>query len=330
MKQFVTAPMLGTSLLAMSLLAAGLAPAVAQADDWPTRPVELVVLTGPGGASDIFARNLARAVEPALGQPVIVVNRPGGGGATQMAALRSAAPDGYTLGVNTLSHFTSMQSNLKGVFAVEDFDWITMVQQDSFLLFVNADSPIQTMEDVTRLAQERGGSIDIGGFGPIGSPQNIATRIIMEAAGAEENWVSFSATSDTVAAVLGDHVEVGSGNPGPLIDFVESGRVRVLGVLADQRSAALPDVPTFAEQGLEADTEWQQIRGIFGPAGIPDEVQATIAAAFETAIADEEFKAFEAVSGADSRFMGPEDYTAYIGMLDEMAVKGLQAVAPGE
>lgn len=324
MKQFVTAPM-----LAMSLLAVSLAPAVAQADDWPTRPVELVVLTGPGGASDIFARNLARAVEPALGQPVIVVNRPGGGGATQMAALRSAAPDGYTLGVNTLSHFTSMQSNLKGVFSVGDFDWITMVQQDSFLLFVNADSPIQSMEDVTRIAQERG-SIDIGGFGPIGSPQNIATRIIMEAAGAEENWVSFSATSDTVAAVLGDHVEVGSGNPGPLIDFVESGRVRVLGVLADQRSAALPDVPTFAEQGLQADTDWQQIRGIFGPAGIPDEVQTTIAAAFETAIADEEFKAFEAVSGADSRFMGPEDYTAYISMLDEMAVKGLQAVAQGD
>lgn len=84
-------------------------------------------------------------------------------------------------------------------------------------------------------------------------------------------------------------------------------------------------MPTFAEQGLDADTGWQQVRGIFGPAGIPDEVQARIAAAFETAIEDEDYKAFESVSGADSRFMGPEDYTTYIAQLDQMSVAGLEA-----
>ncbi len=106
----------------------------AQDANWPTKPIELVVLNAPGGASDVFARSLAAAAQDVFSQPVVVVNKPGGGGATQMAAIRAAAPDGHTIGVSVMTHFTAMQTNLAGTFAPDDFSWIAMLQEDSYLL----------------------------------------------------------------------------------------------------------------------------------------------------------------------------------------------------
>jgi tripartite-type tricarboxylate transporter receptor subunit TctC len=227
--------------------------------------------------------------------------------------------------VNTLSHFTAMKTNLAGTFAKDDFDWIALLQEDSYLLFVNADSPYQTFGDLVAAVKAEGGTVNVGGFGAIGSTSNIATELVTNAAGIDTNWVSYKSSSDTVVAVLGGHVPVGSGNPGPIMEFLQAGRLRVLGVLADERSPVLPEVPTFAEQGIAVDGNWTQVRGIFGPKGVPEAIQEKIAAAMKSAIEDPEYLDYQSKSGIVSKFLGPVDYRLYVDRLDGLAKDGLAA-----
>jgi tripartite-type tricarboxylate transporter receptor subunit TctC len=322
---FIFGQVRGFAIAAVLTGLACVAQAEESAADWPSKPIEIVVLNSPGGASDIFARHLARAAEPIFGQPVVVVNKPGGSGATQMNVVKSAKPDGYTIGVNTLSHFTALKTNLAGTFSKDDFDWISLLQEDSYLLFVNADSPYKTFGDLVSAVKAEGGAVNIGGFGAIGSTSNIATELVTNAAGIETNWISYKSSSDTVVAVLGGHVTVGSGNPGPIMEFLQAGRVRVLGVLANERSPVLPDVPTFAEQGIAVGGDWSQVRGIFAPKGVPEDIQEKIADAMKIAIQDPEYLNYQTTSGIVSKFLGPVEYRAYVDRLDTLAQEGLAA-----
>src|SRR5690606_29861275 len=120
----------------------------AAADDFPNKPITIVVHTGAGSSTDIFARELAHGAGKIFGKPVVVVNRAGGSGATQMALIKSADPDGYTVGVNTASHLTAMETNLKGIYKWQDFSWITLNQLDPYITVVAADSPYKTMQDL--------------------------------------------------------------------------------------------------------------------------------------------------------------------------------------
>lgn len=296
------------------------------AADWPTKPIELLVLNAPGGASDVFARQLAAAAQGVFSQPVVVVNKPGGGGATQMAAIRSAAPDGHTIGVSVMTHFTAMQTNLAGTFAPEDFSWIALLQEDSYLLYVAEESPFKTFADVVDAYAGKDQPISIGGFGPIGSAANIASYLVFESAGITQNWVSFDASSETVTNVLGGHVEIGAGNPNAVLEFVAAGRIRVLGVLAAERSASLPEVPTFAELGYDANTNWANVRGIFGPKDMPADIQQKIAEGMFAAMQTPEFQAFQTAAGIKGLTVGPEEFATFVEQVVEVARVGLQAV----
>ena len=309
---------------AACLLTAAATTATAQ-DDWPTGPVEVVMHTKPGGTSDIFIRTLAESLEPAIGQPIVVVNAPGGGGAAQMAKVRSAKPDGLTLGINTLTHFTGMQTNLKGTFAPEDFSWIAGVQVDPILYYVREDSPYNTMADAVAAAKENPGSISIGGFGPAGSMQNLGTSMIESATGAKFNWIGYESTPDITTALLGGHIDIAVSNLGPTAPFFESGRIKGLGVLGDERLAGAPDLPTLAEQGIDVDTSWVQVRGVFGPADMPMELQQKIADAFHSAMQSDSYQEYAKSTGVTDSDMGPEEYTAFVKTIGDTAVTQLTA-----
>ena len=304
------------------LIAVGL-PAMAQ--DFPTKPIEIIVQNAPGGASDIFARTLARSAENVFGQPVIVVNRAGGGGAAQMAAVRAAAPDGYTIGVNTLSHFTAMLTNLDGVFAPDDFSWIAQVQQDAHVLFVREDSPYQTFSDLVSGQAEA--SIVVGGYGAVGSIANIATRLVTDTADLTVDWVGYDSSTEAITGLLGGHVQMAVANPGPVLDFARAGRVRILGVLSEERSSAFPDVPTFLEQGIDANPGWQQIRGIYGPAGIPEDISQILADGLIEAMQSEEFQRYQDETAIEGLAVGPAEYAARVEALMQDAREGLASVS---
>lgn len=313
------------TLAGVALLAA--APVSAQTAWKPEGPVNVVMHTKPGGTADIFIRTLAEALEPAIGQPLVVVNAPGGAGAAQMATVRKADPDGLTLGVNTVSHFTGMLTNLKGVFAIDDFSWIAAAQIDPILIFSRTGTDINSIDDLVRLAKERGdGVINIGGFGPIGSMQQIGISMFEESAGVKLNWVGFEATPDIVTALLGGHVDAGVGNLGATMAFFESDRLVPLAVLGPHRLDNIPDVPTITEAGFPVNPEWQQVRGIFGPKDMDPVLQQQIADAFHEAMKSESYQAYAKSSGVVDSDMGPEAYTQYVKNLSDVALVNLKRI----
>ncbi len=313
------------SLMAAATLAATTpAPALAE-EAWPAGPLEVIMHTKPGGTSDIFIRTLAKSLKPAIGQDVIVINAPGGGGANQMSRIIAAKPDGLTLGVNTLTHFTGMQTNLKGTFAPEKFSWIASVQEDPILFFVREDSPYQSFADVIAAAKENPESINIGGFGPVGSMQHIGMSMLENATGTKFNWIGYPSTPDILAALLGGHVDIGVSNLGPTAEYFESGRIRGLGVLADERLEGELDLPTFVEQGVDVDSSWIQVRGVFGPAGMPMELQQKVADAFHEAMRAESYQEYARSTGVTDSWMGPEEYADFVSKITDVAVEQLTA-----
>ncbi len=312
--------------LAVTATAAVTSMTWAQAEDWkPEGPVNIVLHTKPGGGVDVFARTLAKELEPIIGQDIIVVNAPGGGGATQMVALRGAKPDGLTLGVNTVTHFTGMLTNLRGTFSPDDFSWIALAQIDPIMFFANSDSPLNNMNDLVELAKKNDGRVNIGGFGPVGSMQNIGMKMLEEAAGVKFNWVAFESTPDIIAAVLGGHVDVGVSNLGPALEFFQAGRLKGLGVLGDNRLKTLPDMKTFGEQGYEVDASWLQVRGVFGPKDMPLELQQQIADAIHKAMASESYQKYARTAGVEDSDFGPVEYADFVKRLVKVAEKQLVA-----
>ena len=313
------------AMLATVTLVGHAVPAIAQ-DTWqPEGPVKVLMHTKPGGTADIFIRTLATTLEPAIGQPLIVENFAGAGGANQMNQIRRADPDGLTLGINTVSHFTGMLTNLKGVFGPDDFSWIAAAQIDPILMFSASDSDIKTVEDLVALAKERGdGVVNIGGFGPVGSMQHIGISMFEKSAGIKLNWVAFEATPDILTALLGGHVDVGVSNLGPTLPFFESDRLEALAILGPDRLESLPDVPTVNEAGYPVNTEWVQVRGLFGPADMDPALQKQIADAFQLAMQAESYQDYAAKSGVETPDMGPEEYTAFVGQLMTIAEENLR------
>lgn len=312
--------------LCMTMTAAlAAAPAVAETAWKPSGPVNVVMHTKPGGTADIFIRTLAQSLEPLIGQTIVVVNAPGAGGATQMARVSHAKPDGLTLAINTMTHFTSMLTNLKGTFSVDDFSWVASTQEDPILYFARADSDIKTIGDLVAKAKENSGTINIGGFGPVGSMQHLGTSMLEKAAGIKLNWVGFDSTPDIMTALLGGHVDIGVSNLGPTAPFFESGRIIGLGVLGAKRLEGLPDLPTFGEQGFEVDTSWVQVRGLFGPKDMPLDLQQQIADAFHEAMKAKNYQDYARSTGVIDSWMGPKEYDSFVRTVSDAAVEQLQA-----
>ncbi|MCC5901543.1 MAG: tripartite tricarboxylate transporter substrate binding protein [Halomonas sp.] len=306
----------GAALISLAL---PLTAANASDDSWPQGPVSFVMHTQAGGSADVFIRTLAESLEPQIGQPIVVINSPGGAGATQMSRLKGANPDGLTLGINTLSHFTGMLTNLNGVFALDDFSWIASTQEDVHIVFANQTSEINSIDTLINKAKEGGGKVSVGGFGPRGSTQNIAISMLENAADVEFEWIAYNGTPDIVAAVMGGHVDVGVSNLSALKTFFDAERIQGLGVIADERLASLPNVPTFSEQGVDVDASWVQVRGVFGPEGIPVATQHQIADAFHKAMRTEHYQTYARNAGISDSWMGPEEYTEFASRISEVA-----------
>ncbi len=296
----------------------------AENSEWPTGPVKIVLNTKAGGSSDVFIRTLAKSLEPLIGQHVIVINAPGGGGASQLNKVRPATPDGQTLGINTVTHLTSMLTNLKGIFSPEDFSWIASTQEDAILLFVRADSDINNVDDLIAKARKGDGEVSVGGYGPVGSMQHIGMSMLEDAAGVKFNWIGFNSTPDIISTLLGGHIDVGVSNLGSTLSFIEARRLKGIGVLGAERLTGLPAVKTFGEQGYQVDTSWVQVRGVFGPAGIPKATQEKIAAAFHEAMRSEHYQQYARASGVVDSWKGPEAYTQFVENVSKVAKKQLK------
>jgi tripartite-type tricarboxylate transporter receptor subunit TctC len=280
----------------------------ANAQSYPSHAVTLIVPPGAGGGTDVLFRALAKATEPFLGQPVLVVNRPGAGGAIGTAEIARAKPDGYTIGaVLQQIYLPMMRPEL--TYRVKDFTYIMMVNTDPLVFTVKGDSKWKTMSDLIAAAKEAPGKITIGNCGS-GCNSHIAAALMAKNAGIQLTYVPFDGHAPGRTALLGGHLDVMMLTPGEAIDYIKSGQLRGLAVTADKRFEGL-DVPTLKE-AAGFDVVGVSWRAIGGPAGMPADVVAKLADAFKKGMETADFQDFAKKGGFPLVYMNTATMTAFI------------------
>lgn len=277
------------------------------------RPMTLIVGYDAGGSTDVGARLMATALEEELGATITVENRPGAGGQVGLTALANAEADGYTFGtVNFPSAIVSVLDESRGATYTKDSFAPTALQViDPTAIAVAPDSEIQTPEDLVEFATENPGELRATTTG-VASNEHFALLELQEKTGAELSPVHFSEGGEPAAtAFLGGNVEVLVANVSDVSDLVSSDQARVIGVMEEEPSPFLPDVPTFADAGY--DVAISSSRGYAFPADAPEECVTAMSDAIGTIMEDEEFTAQMEELGLAPSYLDAGDYDAYWG-----------------
>lgn len=250
-------------------------------EKFPTRPIEVVVPTPPGGGTDTVMRILAEAAEPVLGQKVVVINKPGGSGTVGLNYIAQSRPDGYTLGGLWGAPVTMVPHVIKVNFTLDDFTYITQVGKYSSIFCVRSEFPAKTAKEFFEYAAKNPGKLTYANDG-VGNSIHFSAERIFPVMGVKLRPVPYGGAGESIKALLGGHVDVYGGSPPPPLPHVKAGTVRCLFVTTRERLEILPDVPGVADLGHpELDTPiW---RGILGPKGIPADNVAILERAFREA-----------------------------------------------
>ncbi len=288
---------------------------------YPERGVTLIVPYGPGGGTDVSARLLAKDLEAALGKPVTVENRAGGGGWIGWGGLAKAAPDGYTIGyLNVPSMYAGyLDPAIARPERLESFTPLSNHVIDYCIWAVAKDSPYRTLKDLVEAARKDPEKISISAFGP-GGDDHLAILAMGQLTGAKFAIVHHRSTPEAKTQVLGGHLGVLAANVSEVAEEIKAGSMRLLGVMSPERSRFYPSAPTFKEQGYN---QIQSVsRGIAAPAGLPKDVEAKLLAALESTLktADHRKKA-ETLSLETSVIVGA-DYGKFL-KEGELATKKL-------
>ena len=219
--------------------------------DYPTRPVRIIVPFAPGGSTDIFARYIADKLAPALAQPVVVENRAGAGGNIGAEVVARAAPDGYTLLMATtgvMSINNALYPNMT-YDAAKDFEPVIFVASITNVLVVPPELPANSVRELIALAKEKPGSLSFGSSGA-GSSTHLSSELFKSMAGIDVLHVPYKGSSQAITDLIAGRIAMIIDNMPGAISFIRAGRLRALGVTGSKRSPALPDVPTIAEAAL--------------------------------------------------------------------------------
>lgn len=261
-------------------LCAGTAPVRANTA-WPSKPIQLVVPWPAGGGTDLSIRVLAEEAAQRLGQPVVVVNRPGAAGTLVAPLLKAAAPDGYTIGQLPLPVLRHALMNKVSWDPLTDLSPILQIASTTFGLLVPASSPWQKVQDLLDWARQRPGELMLGSTG-IGSTPHLAMEELMGQLQISYTHVPFKGTTDQMLALASGTIMAGMNSTG-FVPWVEQGKLRLLSVFSEQRNARWPQVPTMRELGFPQavyNSPW----GLVAPAGTPTAVMAVLHDAFKAAM----------------------------------------------
>lgn len=294
----------------------------AQEPSFPQRgPLEITVLFPAGSSADVTARMLADGMTRHLGQRVLVVNRPGAGGAIGYKYVAAQKPDGYSLVWNSNSISTTYHSG-QLEFDYQRFDAVARVLSESVVVAVRTDAPWRTLNDLVTDAKAKPKQISVGHSG-VGSHTHLSAAALFRAAGAEINEVPFGA-AQVVPSVLGGHVNVVVQFPGALAAPMKQAQLRLLASLTQNRDPAWPQVPTARELGFDVALDaW---RGIAVPRGTPRPAIAQIESAIRTTVASAEFiKAAENV-GVRPAFASADEFSAMIAKEDAELARLMQTI----
>lgn len=260
--------------LAVALVAAGVSPAFAQA--WPARPIRIIVPHAPGGVTDVVTRVVAQPLGEALGQAVVVENRPGAAGLLGTEVAAKAAPDGYTwvMFVDTNTIFPSTVKQLHHDPATS-FVPVTILGRGSHVLIAHSSVPASNLKELVAFAKANPGTLSIASPGS-GSPQHLAFEILKLNTGIDVVHVPYKGGGAAIADVVGGQLKLGILGMAPALPHIRAGRLKAIATTGKARAAVLPDVQTFAESGVPGleTFETGQWQGLAGPAGVPPAIVA--------------------------------------------------------
>jgi putative tricarboxylic transport membrane protein len=257
--------------LAMALALVAATSSVLAQTFKPTRPVEVVVHTGPGGGNDVLARAIANMVEKEKLLPVRmqVANKPGGNGLVSIAYLAEKRGDPHTIGLFTTTLVSAYLTSAEAKVSLTDLTPIARLVQEPAVIVVKSDAPFKTMSEFIEAAKKAPGQLKQSG-GSTTSRDNIVRQQLQKATGARWAFISFPGGGERIAALLGGHVNMMVIEPEEAGQHIRAGNMRVLAQLSDQRLRAFPDASTLKEAGFDVPLV-PQVRGVVAPPGIPRE-----------------------------------------------------------
>jgi tripartite-type tricarboxylate transporter receptor subunit TctC len=300
----------GTLVIASIVAAAFATPAHAQ--DYPTRPITLIVPYAAGGGNDVMARIVADKMGAALGQPIVVENRGGAGGSIATRAVAHAPADGYTLGLGgtgTLAIDPSLYPNV-GYDPRKDFAPIGLIATSALVVLVHPSVPAKTIPELIALAKQEPGKLTYASAG-VGSGIHLGAELFASMAGIKLSHIPYKGSAPALTDLLGGHVAIYFSSLPPAIGLVQDGKVRALAVTGPERSKIFPDLPTVAEAALPGYAAVLHY-GIVAPAGTRKPVVDKLAAALRVAIASPDVARKIAADGAEVMGMTPEEYAVDI------------------
>jgi tripartite-type tricarboxylate transporter receptor subunit TctC len=282
----------------------------ALADEYPARPITLIVPYAAGGGNDVMARIVADKMSLALGQPIVVENRGGAGGSIATRQVAKSEPDGYTLGVGgtgTLAIDPTLYSNV-GYGPRKDFAPIGLIATSPLVVLVNPSVPAHSIKELIALAGKQPLNFASAGSG---SGMHLGTELFAFMAGITLTHVPYKGSGPALTDLLGGHVAIYFSSLPPAIGLVKEGKLRALAVTGPTRSAIFPDLPTVAEAGLPG-YEAVLHYGIIAPAGTPAPVIEKLNKALRAALANPEVTAKITADGAEPLPSTPAEYAADI------------------
>ncbi len=297
------------STLLIAFVAAALG--VAQAQDYPSRPITLVVPYAAGGGNDVMARIVGEKMSKTLGQQVVIDNRPGAGGALATRQVAKAAPDGYTLvigGTGSLAVNPTLLPNV-GYDVRKDFAPIGMIGSSDMIVLIHPAIQAKSVPELIALAKKDPGKLTYASAG-VGSGIHLGAELFAHMAGVKLIHVPYKGTGPALTDLLGGHVAIYFSSLPPAIGLIKDNKVRALAVTGLKRTTIFPDVPTVAETlpGYESALRY----GILAPAGTPRPIVDKLNAALRQALADPDTIARMARDGTDAVPGSPEQYAADI------------------
>jgi tripartite-type tricarboxylate transporter receptor subunit TctC len=293
--------------LGVAATIAGFQPKPVLADDYPNRIVQLIVPYPPGGGVDTVGRVIAQKLTDALGQNVIVVNRPGAGSVIGVRDGAKAAPDGYT--ILMLVTGASLPANT-GYDLQKDFAPIGLIASIPIVIMANPSVPVKSMSDIVALAKQKPGTLTVG-TPPSPTLNYFGAVQFKNMTGIDVTVVTYKGTGPLTTDLLGDHVKLAFNTLPPAIGNIKAGKLNAIAVAAPQRLAAIPDVPTTAESGMPG-LDIVQYYGLVAPAGTPPAIIARLNKELRKIVTSEDIKARIIADGGGPVASTPEEYAANI------------------
>jgi tripartite-type tricarboxylate transporter receptor subunit TctC len=278
------------------------------AQEFPTKPISLIIPFGPGGTSDLTARAFVGAAPEYLGQPIIIQLKPGGGGAIASDIVAKAAPDGYTLlmggpGPNTT--LPAIEGRSKGP---DDLAAVCRVNYLAMLTLVQANTPYKTFKELIQYAKAHPGQLKFGHAGIWGGPDLLWKQIQLKT-GITTKMIPYDGGAEALVGLLGGHIDLSCLAPTQSTPHIKAGKLRALSISDAKRDPDLPDVPTLREEGVDiVNLLW---KGIMAPKATPRPVIDKLASAFKKMFEDQSSKAIIKKLGDDFHYLDPDELTKF-------------------